>query len=123
MVNSGPKRGSNRVNAESGTTLIINGAIGDGSPSGGFGITKGAPGTVALEGTSTYTGSTAVSAGKLQVDGSIAASSGIRVNSGGTLTGGGSVPTLTGNNGGTIAPGTPSGPAILNTGNVSLATG
>jgi autotransporter-associated beta strand protein len=109
------------INAESGTTLIINGAIDDGG--NGYGITKGAPGTVELEGASTYTGSTTVSAGTLQVDGSIAASSGIRVNSGGTLTGSGSVPAITGTSGGTIAPGTPSGPAIVNSGSVSLATG
>ena len=111
------------IASESGSTLTIVGAIGDGSPSNGLGITKISAGTVILESTSTYTGATTVAAGTLEVDGSIASSSGITVDSGGTLTGSGTVPAVTANDGGSVSPGTTSGTAMLSSGGLGLATG
>jgi fibronectin-binding autotransporter adhesin len=61
-------------------------------------------GTQTLSGTSSYTGATRVSGGTLTVNGSIINSSGVAVNSGGTLAGNGSVPSVTVGSGGTLAP-------------------
>ena len=61
-------------------------------------------GTTVLNAVNTYTGTTTVNAGTLSVNGSIAASSGVTVNAGGTLAGIGTVaPTVI--NGGTLSPG------------------
>ncbi|MBI5322367.1 autotransporter domain-containing protein [Bradyrhizobium sp.] len=62
-------------------------------------------GTAILTAVNTYTGATAVNAGTLQVDGSIASSSLTSVNNGGTLSGNGFVGNTAINNGGTLAPG------------------
>ncbi|MGY3589125.1 autotransporter outer membrane beta-barrel domain-containing protein [Bradyrhizobium sp. USDA 4350] len=62
-----------------------------GSLSGTGGLTKVGAGTLALSGINIYTGSTTVSGGTLEVDGSIANSSNVTVNSGGTLSGTGVV--------------------------------
>ncbi|UFX41996.1 autotransporter domain-containing protein [Bradyrhizobium sp. 41S5] len=62
-----------------------------GSLSGTGGLTKIGAGTLALSGINIYTGSTTVSGGTLEVDGSIANSSNVTVNSGGTLSGTGIV--------------------------------
>ena len=56
------------------------------------------------------------------MDGSIADSSGVTVESG-TLTGSGVVPAVTSGSGGAVAPGTASGTATLSSGDLSLATG
>ena len=67
---------------------------------------SGADGTIALTGTNTYTGATAVSSGAtLSVNGSIATSSGLTVASGGTIGGNGYLPATTINSGGHLAPG------------------
>jgi len=69
--------------------IIFSGAIGENIS--GLGFTKAGLGRMILAGTSSYTGATTVSAGRLAVDGSIAASSGVSVASGAELTGAGLV--------------------------------
>jgi autotransporter-associated beta strand protein len=92
-------------------STTFSGVAQDGGNSGGVGgsLTKIGTGTLTLSGTNTYTGATAVNAGKLLVDGSIAASSGVNVAAGATLGGHGNVSAISG--GGTIAPG--NSPGIL----------
>lgn len=76
-----------------------------GCTSGPGNLEKEGTGKLILSGTNTYTGSTAVNGGILQVDGSITASSGVTVNAGGTLSGTGFVGNTTIASGGTFAPG------------------
>ncbi len=65
-------------------TLTLGGAIGQSSS--GYGITTLGPGTVALTNTNnTYTGTTTVSAGKLDLKGSLSGTTAVTVNTGGTL--------------------------------------
>jgi autotransporter-associated beta strand protein len=101
------------------------GAIVDGSSSGNF--VQNGPGTSILTGNSTYTGTTAVNAGILDVEGRLGGTSGVVVNSGGTLTGGGTIDplTVTINSGGTFAPGTPGIPGTSMTivGNLAFQSG
>ncbi len=68
-------------------------------------LIKNGPGTLTLSGVNIYTGATALNAGGLRVDGSIAESSLTTVGSGATLTGAGTVGALTVNSGGLLAPG------------------
>ena len=107
-------------------TLELTGAIGDGSPSDGYSLTKSGAGTLVLTDTSTYTGATMVSAGTLEVDGSIASSSGVGVAVGADLSGSGAVPGVNAAAGSTLQPGSAANPAstaILSSGNINLATG
>src|SRR5262249_1315607 len=77
--------------------------------------------TWTLTGTSTYAGPVNVNGGTLQVDGSIATSSGVTVNAGGTLGGGGTVAGTIINTGGILAPGngTP-GTSLIIAGNLAF---
>jgi autotransporter-associated beta strand protein len=84
------------------------GNITDGSSAGN--LVQNGPGGSVLTGTNTYAGTTAVNAGVLRVDGSIASSTLTNVNSGGTLVGAGTVGNTQVNSGGTFAPGTPGTP-------------
>ena len=106
-----------------GTSLfdVRNGSI-SAPLTGTVGLTKSTVGTVTLSGTDTYTGATTVNAGRLNVNGSI--TSNTTVASGATLGGTGTINsanTTTVQSGGRVAPGT--SPGILNTGNVSFASG
>jgi uncharacterized protein with beta-barrel porin domain len=94
--------------ATGGGTIDTNGFSTDiGSTIGGAGsLTKLGLGTLGLSGANSYTGPTSITAGTLIVDGSIASSSLTSVNSGGTLSGTGTVGNLVVNDGGTFAPGT-----------------
>ncbi len=86
-----------------GNTDTISGAISDGATPGD--VVKDGDGTLILSGTNSYTGATTVSAGTLDVTGSIASSSLTTVNSGGTLRGTGTVGDTEVKSGGTFAPG------------------
>jgi autotransporter-associated beta strand protein len=94
-----------------GSTWSYGGSIVDGSTAGGSLVHNG-PGTTILTGTSTYTGTTTINAGMLEVNGAITSSSSVSVNSGGTLSGDGTVDpaTVTIFSGGTFAPGLPGTP-------------
>jgi autotransporter-associated beta strand protein len=81
--------------------------------SGGGSVIKTGTGTTILSGDNTYTGTTLVNGGTLQVDGSIATSFGVTVASGATLSGTGTVSATTVN--GTLQPGDPGQAGTLNT--------
>jgi autotransporter-associated beta strand protein len=66
-------------------------------------LTKVGPGTLTLSGANTYTGTTTISGGRLEVDGSIMGATTIQ--DAGALGGSGSVRNVTVNYGGTVAPG------------------
>lgn len=86
------------------------------------GVTKSGAGTLTLGGANNYSGTTTVSGGLLNINGSI--TSNTTVASGGMLGGTGTINsgnTLTVQNGGTVAPGT--SPGILNTGDVAFQLG
>ena len=67
-------------------------------------VTKAGSGSLTLSGTHTYTGTTTLNGGELNVRGSLA-NSAVTVNSGATLSGSGTVGALTLNPGSTLAPG------------------
>ena len=87
-------------------STTFGGLISDGGVAGGTGggINKVGTGTLTLPGVETYTGPTDISGGTLVVNGSIAASS-TTVNSGGVLTGVGTVGNTNVTGGGIFAPG------------------
>ena len=93
-----------------------------GGLSGGGSFTKNGSGKLMLSGTSTYTGQTFVKQGTLSVNGSIASSSGITVETGGTLGGTGTLASVIVNNGGTLAPGNSIG-TITVAGNLVMGAG
>lgn len=93
-----------------------------GSIAGAGGVTKTGIGNFIYSGTATYTGATTVDAGMLTVNGSIATSSGVTVNSGGALGGTGILPSITINAGGALAPGNSIGTVTVN-GNLMLNAG
>lgn len=78
------------------------------------------PGTLTLTGNNTYSGPTAIFAGKLVVDGSIA--SAVTINNTGTLGGSGTVGGITINSGGILAPGDSPGILSVN-GNYNQTSG
>jgi|GEM_PF-1287139 len=91
------------------------GANGEGS------LTKIGTGAFTLAGTNGYTGATAVNAGSLIVNGSIASSSGVTVAAGALLGGTGVAPTTV-LNGGTLSPGNSPGALTVN-GNLTFNPG
>ena len=105
-----------------GDIQIINDVIADDTGNGGNSgaILKTGAGTLVFAGINTYTGTTTVGGGLLQVDGSIAGSA-TTVNNGGTLGGNGITGAVTVAAGGTLAPGASAG--ILNTGSIAFAAG
>ena len=107
----------NSTNADS----TFAGVIKDGSGSATLGINKVGTGTLNLSGTNTYTGATAISAGSLNLTGSLASSSTVNVGASGTLKGTGTA-SGTVNVLGTINPGT-AGIGTLTTGATDLKSG
>lgn len=92
----------------------------DGTISGPGSLAKVGTGTLTLNGTNTYSGSTTVSAGTLNVGGSLLGN--VVVENGGTLSGIGSVPWVYVKNGGTFAPGNSIGKMTVG-GNFTLDPG
>ena len=91
---------------------------------GNNGLLKDGPGLVTLMAQNTYTGGTTITGGVLEVDGSIASSSLTAVNSGGTLTGSGTVGNTIINSGGLFAPGNgTAGSSIAVSGNLAFQSG
>ncbi|MFN8642132.1 MAG: autotransporter-associated beta strand repeat-containing protein [Candidatus Binatia bacterium] len=93
------------------------------SPAAGSGgITKKGPGRLVLSGANTYAGGTTIAAGTAQLDGSLAATADLRVQSGGTLNGrGATAGAIVVDGGGTLAPG--ASPGRLTCGGLTLAAG
>ena len=85
------------------------------------GLSKAGVGTLTLTGIETYSGATAVNAGTLVVNGSIA-NSAVTVNAGATLAGTGTVGATTIRSGGTFAPGNSPG-TITVQGNLAFQSG
>jgi autotransporter-associated beta strand protein len=83
------------------------------------GLVKAGPGTLELAGANGYTGATAVSAGKLVVNGSLAAGSAVTVASGATLGGFGTVGSV--QVAGSLAPGNSIG--TISTGDLGIGNG
>ncbi|MFB9264669.1 beta strand repeat-containing protein [Bradyrhizobium erythrophlei] len=118
-ITAGSIAGSGSYFIGGGNTLVVggnnhsttmSGVIADFNPCGcgplGAGnLEKTGSGTLILSGTNTYTGTTAVNGGILQVDGSIASSGLTTVNAGGLLTGVGTVGNTTIASGGIFMPG------------------
>jgi autotransporter-associated beta strand protein len=94
----------------SGQTTTINGSITDEGANGGTGagsVVIAGNGTVVLGGDNSYTGTTTVQSGSLDITGSTAESA-ITVDSGATIGGKGTAGAVTAESGGTFAPGDPS---------------
>ena len=101
-----------------GISTSFSGLITNGS-TGSLGIAKTGTGTLTLAGNNTYTGATTVSQGRLAVNGSIAASSGVSVATGAAIGGSGSVPAISG--AGLVGPG--NSPGILTAPTVDVGGG
>jgi autotransporter-associated beta strand protein len=101
-----------------GISTSFSGLITNGS-TGSLGIAKTGTGTLTLAGNNTYTGATTVSQGRLAVNGSIAASSGVSVAAGAALGGSGSLPAISG--AGLVGPG--NSPGILTAPTVDVSGG
>src|SRR5262249_35812002 len=105
----------------------VSGVIADNNPCGcttGSGsLVKVGSGELTLSGTNTYTGTTAVNGGFLDVEGSIASSSLLTVNAGGELTGGGIVGNTVIGPGGIFLPGNGTATSTTVQGNLALQSG
>ena len=122
----GPLTGSGgTVNIGGGALTInsISNSTYSGTLQGGGGITKAGSGTLTLSGQDTYTGPTTVAAGRLFLNAVTLPSSGVTVQSGGTLGGNGStVQGIVNLSGGHVAPGTPSNGVTFTPGSLSTLT-
>ena len=108
-VNQVKLRGTNSFDVGAGSTLNMTSEVGEYGGAGS--LNKTGTGTLTLSGSSTYTGTTAVTEGKLVVNGNISTSILTTVTSGATLGGSGTVGALTVNSGAFVTPG--NSPGIL----------
>ena len=100
-------------------TTTLSGVI-----SGLGGLNQAGPGTTILTGVNTYTGTTSVTTGTLQIDGSLAAGSTVNVAAAGRLTGiGTAAGTVNVLAGGHLSAGDPTDPGTLTVGKLVLNTG
>ncbi|WP_375779737.1 autotransporter domain-containing protein [Bradyrhizobium sp. ma5] len=110
-------------------STVVSGVIADSNPCGcgpaGPGnLEKTGSGMLTLSGVNSYTGTTVVNGGILQVDGSIVSSSSVTVNSGGALSGIGTVGNTTIASGGILLPGNATPGTFLNVaGNLAFQSG
>ena len=118
VTDSSTTAGTLTVGIQDGSSTFA-GVVQDGASSG-VGVTKAGAGSLTLTGTNAYTGPTTVSAGSLIVNGVLSVSSPVSVAVGATLGGAGIVGDVT-NNGGTVAPGAPTG--ALGVRNLTLSPG
>ncbi|MFC5526192.1 autotransporter domain-containing protein, partial [Rhodanobacter ginsengisoli] len=110
--------GDPTVDVGSGLTTTLSGGISDGTQPGD--LVKTGSGTLVLTGVDTYTGSTTVAAGTLDVAGSLASS--VSVDSGATLTGTGSTGGMTVGSGSIVTPGGSAIGTLTVNGNVHFAS-
>ncbi|MGV7218748.1 autotransporter outer membrane beta-barrel domain-containing protein, partial [Bradyrhizobium sp. UFLA05-112] len=104
------------------TSTVFSGTIQDGA--GSIALTKTGIGLLLLSGSNSYTGATIVSGGTLQVDGSIASSSQVTVQSGAALSGSGTVGATVIDGGAIFAPGNgTAGTSMVVSGSLALASG
>ena len=136
-ITAGSIAGSGTYEIGVGNTLVVggnnlsttmSGVIADNNPCGcttGSGsLEKVGAGTLILSGTNSYTGTTAVNGGVLQVDGSIESSSQTTVNANATLAGAGTVGNTTIASGGILAPGNATAGSFLTVaGNLAFQSG
>jgi autotransporter-associated beta strand protein len=123
QLGNGGTSGSVTGNIVDNAVLAINrsNTVSLGGISGSGGLQQNGTGTTVLTGTNTYSGPTTVTAGNLQVNGSVI--SNVNVQSGAMLSGTGSVSgAVTLQSGGTLSPGQ-GGPGTLTLGALTLNTG
>jgi autotransporter-associated beta strand protein len=109
--------GSGQLTTNSALDSVVSSVI-----SGSGSIIKQGTGTLTLAANNSFTGATTVSAGRLNMTGSIAGSN-ISVASGATLSGTGRVGTANIASGGTLSPGSGSSGTLTVAGNLTLASG
>ena len=119
LANAISVSGDPTVNVASGLSTTLSGGISDGTQPGD--LVKTGAGTLTLDGINTYSGSTEVASGTLDVEGSVV--SAVSVDKGATLTGTGSTGDMTIASGALVSPGGNAVGTLTVNGNLSVASG